>query len=52
MPGPETPLTTCAVCHRVVYLTDVNTEGVCVLCAPGAEVLDEPASESPDREDG
>lgn len=23
----------CAQCHRIVYTTDVNTDGHCVLCA-------------------
>jgi hypothetical protein len=26
--------TTCAKCHRVVYVSDVDKSGLCVFCAP------------------
>jgi hypothetical protein len=32
----EKTITACAICHRAVWSTDVDAQGVCVLCAPPA----------------
>lgn len=38
-------MTTCARCNRAVYTTDVNADGLCVLCAPAPKPAKPPKAE-------
>lgn len=49
---PVQPHTFCAICHRVVYVTDVDAQSRCCFCAPAEHEVkpsETPARQRPPR---